>query len=272
MSRTLENSPPEAAPDGLRCEFLPPVAYIETDRYCDYCGYNLRTQPVVREPHTQFLVARCPECGRFHSASEHSSAGRLWLRRLATLLLFLWIIVVAHAGAGVLLAQGAWGMLTLEELTHYRRVPLTTNPTAKTQRYSYTREVDPEVPYFGLFMMLILGASGATAGLGGLLAVVIFHHWRRWVCILLALIFPPLVAAVVAAAWRADVPQLFDWSLPYLGAHASVQILGGLLGVVFGRPLARVIVRVVLPPRVRPALSFLWLVDGKPMPAGSPGR
>jgi hypothetical protein len=203
MSRALENSLPEAAPDGLRSEFLPPVAYIETDRYCEHCGYNLRTQPVVREPHTQFLVARCPECGRFHPAAEHTSAGRLWLRRLATLLLFLWIVVVAHAGAGVLLAQGAWGMLTLEELTHYRRVPLTANPAAKTQRYSYTREVDPNVANFGLFMTLILGASAATAGLGGL--------------------------------------------------------------------LARVIVRVVLPPRVRPTLSFLWLVDGKPLPAGSPG-
>ena len=77
----------------------------------------------------------------------------------------------------------------------------------------------------------------------------------------------PIVAGVlVAITWRYEAPHLLDWGLLYVMVHMGVQVLGGLLGVIFGRPLARLTVRIFLPTGVRPSLAFLWLADNKPFP------
>jgi len=49
-------------------------------------------------------------------------------------------------------------------------------------------------------------------------------------------------------------------------ARVCVQAFGGVAGVFLGRPLARLTVRIVLPPGVRPRLAYLWLADNKPFP------
>ena len=77
----------------------------------------------------------------------------------------------------------------------------------------------------------------------------------------------PLVAAIlIALVWHGEAPHLFTWGLIYVGAHAALQIIGGLFGVSLGRPLARLLVRILLPPGIRPKLAYLWLADGKPAP------
>ncbi len=60
----------------------PMVGRIETDRFCDECGFNMRTAPVYRDGRTRLLLARCTECGRIHDAAQLTSAGRVWLTRL----------------------------------------------------------------------------------------------------------------------------------------------------------------------------------------------
>ena len=265
-----------------RFEDLPPVSFIESDRFCRECGYNLRTQAIRRDPRTRLLLARCPECHLYHPAEEGTSAGRLWLRRLATLLLLAWIALVAGGIVGLLSAQGGISFATLDELTHGGMVT-TTQPgpagTITTMRwYRSHLKVRQEYEHYHLFLAAMGSASAACAFLTAMLVVVVFHHWPRWAYWPTVLAAPVLVAMFVWLAWRGEAQHLLAWGRPYILGHASVQMLGGAVGVVAGRPLARGIVRVFLPPRARPVLAFLWLVDGKQPPgttsAGSdrPGR
>ena len=82
----------------------------------------------------------------------------------------------------------------------------------------------------------------------------------------LVLVIPLIANAFVALAWQAEAPHLFAWGLLYILGHLGVQVLGGFVGVRLGRPSARLAVRIILPPSLRPRLVYLWLVDGKPLP------
>ena len=44
------------------------IAILIGDRFCTRCAYNLVGQSVLREPHYNMLIVRCPECeiGRAH--------------------------------------------------------------------------------------------------------------------------------------------------------------------------------------------------------------
>jgi len=48
----------------------------------------------------------------------------------------------------------------------------------------------------------------------------------------------------------------------YMVGFAIVRLAGALIAVWAGRPLARLTVRILLPPRIRSVLSFLWFADG----------
>lgn len=65
-------------------------------------------------------------------------------------------------------------------------------------------------------------------------------------------------------AWIAGRNQLTP---PFLGA--SMVVFAGVLvaGVMTGRSVARLLVRLFLPPRMRHALAGLWTCDGRPLPA-----
>lgn len=245
---------------------LPQIACVETDRFCDACGYNLRTQAVRRDPRTEILLCRCPECGRFHPASEAATAGRLWLQRLMTLLLAFWIILIGSAVCGFAVGQGSITAFTLDALTYNERVSM---PGGRSGRYTYVLQPRPVVREPGLLCAI----SGSTSlGLGlfaSFAAVVVFPHWRRWIYSAVALAWPVAVALVVVYIWWTVAPHLMRWGWPYIWGHALVCILGGVVGAAIGRPLARLIVRLCLPPRLRPALSYLWVADGLPPPSGA---
>lgn len=70
--------------------------------------------------------------------------------------------------------------------------------------------------------------------------------------------------------WGLVILGLLAWGTPYILAHTGAFLAGGLLGVGPGRPPARGIVTLLLPPRLRQALVFLWLVDRKPPPGAAP--
>ena len=285
----------EPSPDRtFRFENLDPIAYVETDRYCAGCGYNLRTQAIRREPRTRVLLARCPECGCYQPAGDATTAARLWLRRLAPLLLLGWIAVVLGGVIGLFSALGGISYGTLDELTTWRRTaapstqpatlpglpllttqpggPVTVTVGGRISRITYTgqgkyvRQVRADDPLDALFMSLIIAASFAVAFVAALAMLVIFHHWSRWVYVLIVLTGPLAVAVVVAMIWRDEAPHLFSWGLGYIGYHVLAQVVGGLTGVAFGRPTARGLVRAFVPPSWRAPLAYLWLVDGRKPP------
>ena len=225
------------------------VSHIETDRYCAECGYNLRTQPVWRDDRTRILLARCPECGGFAAIDNATTATSPWLNRVATLFLFIWILAVLWAFVGLSFAQGAVIYTTLEELT----------------RWSSGRElrvVAAEFEYYELFMAVVGGGSSALGFVALGLITIVCHHWRRRGYVILAIFQCTAVTAVVWAMWFERAPYLVDWALQYILGLALLSLIGALGAVWLGRPFARLVVRMVLPPRAQCVLAFLWLTDG----------
>jgi hypothetical protein len=65
------------------------------------------------------------------------------------------------------------------------------------------------------------------------------------------------------------------WAFWVAAAHGPVQSSGVLVGLLAGRPVARTVLRVLLPPRPRMHFDFLWFVDGllpPPATGGGPSR
>ncbi len=247
---------------------MPPGACIDLDRFCEECGYNLRTRPVQCEPRTGIVVVRCPECGRFQAANHGATALRPWLDRATSVVLFLWMLLLLAAIVHLGLAQGALSYLMLDELT----VP---GGTIRTQVDGFTtvyqRGSGPLVvwtdfeDFVPFVITMIIGSAGAGFGLG-MLATLVFPHWRGAYYAALTLGIPVLANVIVSFIWHYEAPHLLMWGVQIIAAHAGAQAIGGTLGVVAGRPLARLAVRVLLPPGLHPRLAYLWLADNKPVP------
>ena len=248
-----------------------PCACVELDRFCEGCAYNLRTLPVCCDEYTGIPVVRCPECGRFQPANDTSTAIRPWLHRLTSLLLAIWMLTLVTGLVCLGMAEGAMTYANLDELTVRAgsRIERVNNITIRTWSGSGPLEVQTDYPYRKLFIATMLITSSLIAFAGGALAVVVVPHWHRGAYFGLMLAVPVVVGMLVAIIWRYEAPHLLDWGLLHVMAHTGVQVLGGLLGVIFGRPLARLTVRIFLPSGVRPSLAFLWLADNKPFPRPS---
>ncbi len=272
----------------------PAVARVETDRFCDACGYNLRTQPVRRDARTDLLLCRCPECGRVHPARDTATAGHVWLKRLGSLLLFVWILVVLWAGVGLFAGQVGMIFVLLEELTTYRSVAVSTPSTQPASTITrvgpdgstvmtisagsvtisgpgptptWRRGVREHREHDRAFILLVRGISFGLGFLLAMMAGVCLYHWRRWGYLLLVILFSIGPAVIAWYVWFQDWPYLREWSEPHIAAQAAAHFAGGLAGILLGRPVGRLIITLALPPRVRQGLAFLWLVDGKPPPA-----
>ena len=87
-----------------QADALTPIAVIETDAFCEDCGFNLRTQKVWRDERLAISVCRCPECGRHHAAGMRTTAGSAWARRAALGGLVVWLIVQLAFVVGVFFA------------------------------------------------------------------------------------------------------------------------------------------------------------------------
>ena len=122
------------------------------------------------------------------------------------------------------------------------------------------------------FVAFMHGLSLVAGFVLALLAVVVLHHWPRWTFLIPVLLVPISAGLIVWLIWRAEAPHLLDWGTVYILTQAAAHLAGGLAGILFGRPLARLIVTLALPPRPRQVLAFLWLVDGKEPPGTGVNR
>ena len=245
-----------------------PVACIDLDRFCEGCAYNLRTLPVYRDERTGIPVVRCPECGRFQSANDASTALHPWLNRATSVLLVGWMLAIIAGFILLGMAEGSLSYATLDEFTTPGGSRVEQIGISVTRIFSGygPLEVRTDYPEYTLVVTLMLACSLAIAFVGGMVAAVVFPHWRKTACGVPVLGLPIAAGVIVALTWTHEAPHLFDWGMRYVGAHAGVQLFGGLAGIIFGRPLARLGVWILLPPSVRPRLAFLWLTDDKPIP------
>lgn len=225
---------------------------VELDRFCDGCAYNLRTQAVFRDAGTGLWLVRCPDCGRLHPAQLLTTAGRAWLFRLATLGLFVWIIAfLALAAIGTIALMGVQ-VGTFEELT---------------SSWGVARHYDWSLEQKGTFLAFVSFVSLAIPFVGVTGLSIAAHHWARWGYALVALLIPILPLVIAVGVVRKDAPHLQCDAAWHLGGHWAIQTLGGLTGAFFGRPAARLLATLFIPPSVRPVLAFLWHADGKPGPS-----
>jgi hypothetical protein len=111
------------------------------------------------------------------------------------------------------------------------------------------------------------GLSLAWGFLGGFLAVVAIPHWRHWMYLTLILSLPMIALGIGCLAERYGGPSsLLEKGIIYLSTFTALNMMAGLAMIWLGRPLARVLVRSLLPAYIRSARSYLWLSDGKLLP------
>ena len=274
------------------------VSILVGDRLCVQCGYNLTGQAVLREPHYNMLIVRCPECGTVASPQEYPLLGR-WASRWAALLAGLWLLIVL----GMLVATGAtifgFSLGTAEEAAgeylqylneqyeKHRQAMIAAAPNASPSlgySGSEMQQWSDHQDYATLFQQAGGWRSGVTwdalfiwipAGIVVFLlgcfwsAAMLGHRWRGH-----------LMLSVLIMAIAAGFAFLYGWlewqnsrhwywqearrmvGPPFLLASLVFNwfvLMGGLL---LGRRVVRGLIRLLLPPRLRHSLALLWIADG----------
>jgi hypothetical protein len=290
------------------------VSILVGDRLCIQCGYNLVGQPVLREPHYQMLIARCPECGTVASLQEYPLLGR-WATRWAALVAAVWVLVaiVVYVGGGAaMFGATMWSVefgtfkymavIDNQYRTWFSMLPAATQPagiTTTTPPY-YTsnnlnlwwtpetaattldaaggrwRAIDWVMLFYGtpwLILPLSLGLFWAVALPGRTRAGLLL-----WGMAVIAVSFTFCGIAMIniinldktatyLRSWDAAQSQLGG---PIIVFTQGLQAAILAMGLVFGRPLARRFLRIMLVPRLRSSLAFLWLCDGLTPPTSKP--
>lgn len=247
----------------IRFDRLPAVAHVQGDRLCTGCGRNLVGEPVRQDPVTQALVCQCPQCGRVEPMIQISVHAQLWLYRYASIVLAMWVTLIVAGFAGLTLLQAAVPAYALEKLT--------THGGPGGSLVIHARYLHYGDEFF--LLTAYLGAASLGLGLAGsITALLIFPHWPRWAVVLLVSVTPLCAGAAICVFWRHEAPHLFTWGLRFILGYMGVQLAGGLAGALVGRPLVRLLARLVLPARWRTFVAYLWVLDGKPVPGNGSTR
>lgn len=115
-----------------------------------------------------------------------------------------------------------------------------------------------------LIALCFLIGFSVVAGLllGGFAPVALWHVPKRRLAV--GAVWPFVAAAGAYGLWVAAENTQFvtAWSLQRLGGYAALQSAAYLAGLRIGRPVARFLAKVIVPPKPRQVLAFLWRADG----------
>lgn len=244
----------------------PVIGHIQTDTFCD-CGYNLHTQAVMRDARLGILVCRCPECGRFTPAGQATTATRVWLNRLILLFLGLWMlfIVALFALCTLFLGMVAYGHVMSNVKFVQVGVPNAPGRSIYVYAIDTPRASDKDAAERRMFEQIVMASLAIALGAfaGGLFSVVLWHLKSGWRA--LAWI-PPVFGCGVAAVIWVNEPMaimIWRWGLRWIVGYSLIESAAVAIGLLVGRPIARGVLRILLPPNPRQHLAFLWTVDGK---------
>ncbi len=242
---------------------------LETDLFCHGCGYNLHGQSVYYDERLGFLICRCPECGRFHPAAMGVSVSRPWLARLgvglvANLVLF-YLLVLGLGG----LFTGICMYIHLDEYS-VRSYSSQISGPVRTMRPAHNRQTvgsDSFEPWESDWMIAVAVVAGLGLFMGAFTSIVAWHlnRWeRRWF-----LLLPVLTAVAVWLIWQAEyeLTLIAAWSMRVIALYAVCSMFAMWTGQLIGRPIGRQVVRLLIPPKLRQHVAFLWRCDGLPLPA-----
>jgi hypothetical protein len=127
----------------------------------------------------------------------------------------------------------------------------------------------------GHAFLILVPTALLVFGVGWLWSVFLIQLKRRWLVVcgaavmLLALFFvvPVVVEWHMLAGTWARFAASDQLGLPTLAICLSFCIIPLGLGLWLGRPLTRICVRALLPPRLRSSLGLLWTAEGLAPPA-----
>ncbi|MBX3401935.1 MAG: hypothetical protein KF699_00850 [Phycisphaeraceae bacterium] len=268
------------------------VSLLAADRACTRCAFNLVGQSIVRESHYGLLIIRCPECGTVASLQEYPLLGR-WANRWAALLAGLWFLVITAgtlAVAGVItgftfgVSQSAAERVveTIKSAYIAHETARGTDPNAINWWWitdptwwpaQDKRKIIADAGgWFGAirWRAFAIWLAGGTVLFTFAAAWAVLMSHRRGVrlvlttlpMILFAMLFWALSqtgGSTFSSVYDLAAGMLWPVVLPMSLACAAVSLCAGVL---LGRPLARIVVRAALPPRLRVPLGWLWTCDG----------
>lgn len=294
--------PRDAAPEAQRDER---VSILCGDRQCVGCAFNLSGQPVVREPHYRMLIVRCPECGTAAALQEYPALGK-WAARWAAIAAGLYLLVLL---AGMFAAGGAgfgFCMAATDELASTVGLtiaeqqvrdgiappgygssprgatswdPINPGWLAKQDLDALRRRVAPwptvVIPQAAPFW----ASAALVAACFGVVTSVALMGVSRW---RLPLSTIPPAALAAFFCWQQWLGMGNGGGAHNLaermigpgvwGATIGVLMVAMGVGAMIGRPVARRVVRALLPPRLVGSFSMLWTCDGLTLRPGAGKR
>jgi hypothetical protein len=285
------------------------IDLLKGDRCCAKCGFNLHGQTIIREPHYDMLIVRCPECGTAAALQEYPTLTRMawrlrmvlaaaWLGAMLLGMLFTGLILAALSEATATNVTQPYSNFANTEFTDWTQRNATsavnnnTNNwwTGNTQLQQWWDGYPPpklfadfggwsKLNWRGLFFWIYV--AFAFIPIGAVWSVVFARLRGVRLAAILCLI--PAITALIYGITLADWPsaffvysahQLVEQQIAWLPTLMTVAV-GGLcliIGALIGRPIARAFLRFTLPARLLAAFSFLWIVDGKPLPKPTPPK
>ncbi|MEM7227696.1 MAG: hypothetical protein AAF432_02670 [Planctomycetota bacterium] len=243
------------------------VSSLVGDRFCTDCGYNLMGQPVLREPHYNMLIVRCPECGTIAAPQEYPLAGRWTNRFVSAGAVLLLLFSVAFFGATNLLMLGppagfASGA-TWRMNNQYMYTAMPGQPATALNELGWSQVEWP--------ILLWLWIPFTLSFLLGVTWRVLLSHWPAKRLLNFILIEALVLFGWIGVTWTASFREYQstsyneDWvffGIPiWLGAVAICWLLLS-IGLRFGKPVARGILCALLAPRLRGPFQFLWEKEG----------
>lgn len=295
------------------------LGVLGADRPCARCGFNLHSQPIVREPHYSMIIVRCPECAEVAALQEYPALGR-WAARIAGAGALVWLVLVLAAAIGTGLVVFHLSRATAVDVLHpagmriarsYREFAIVkseeiTDPVQRQQSIAWLESykvedwpvVDPafvESAECAAVMLAVASEQhldlsrarsigwlvlwGTLMGAGW---AVMTPHLRRRVLPLLALSLTLLAAArwgiSIASGSAAQVWGSYYWATdlafdrfgaPLMPLGLLTGMLALLCGMYVGRPIARGLIVLLLPPRLRAPFGPLWTLQGLSAPPPS---
>ena len=257
----------ETAP--VETQNAPIIGHVQADAFCEGCGYNLHTQAVTRDERLGILICRCPECGRFAAAGNLTPTRQVWLNRLGLGLLIVWVLFLLGVFAVLTIFHGVVASGFVQEAVMFENVPPANprNPGA-VWRYHYVPRPSPRdaeqasrESFQMAVMVLLTVLLGAVPG--GVVSVCMWHvrDWRRLVAFV-----PALVGVGIAFLVWTNEPSAREVQgivQKRLGLCLLLESVGVLLGLLLGLWFARGALSILVPPKARQHLAFLWTIDGK---------
>jgi hypothetical protein len=206
------------------------------------------------------------ECGKFHAAGIATGAGRVWLSRLAGILIVWWVGFLLAAVAMLGLAMFVLDVVSVETFSRY--TSFNGPPGARTWGFE-----EAPLEYFGsagaywLARGIVIGISIIVGWALGAFPTVFVAHVQRWWWAAMAVV-PLAVGGFVLFITIGTGSHYLEvtWPIRAIGTQTAVHVMSLLLGVATGRTVARGFLRVVLTRKLLQHVGFWWRVDGRETP------